>query len=99
MYGRVAFAVLKKMQNNCKHPKRDRQLCADGTVYCMDCNSDLSEKQINSAKTSTIIKEKIESRRKIVKKYTKQKMTQSQIAKKLDVSLSTIEKDILVLRL
>jgi len=44
------------------------------------------------------MKEKVLSRRKLVKKFTKQKMSQLQIAKKLDVSLSTIEKDIAVLR-
>jgi len=98
MYGRGAFEVLKLMQNNCKHPKKMRDLCADGTVYCMDCNGDLTEEEIFSTKTSTLMKQKVTSRRKIVKKYAKQKMKQSQIAQKLNVSLSTIEKDMVVLR-
>ena len=97
MYGRGAFEVLKMIQNNCKHPKKMRDLCADGTVYCMDCNADLTEKEIFSVKTPTLMKQKILSRRKIVKKYAKQNIKQSQIAKKLGVSLFTIEKDLLVL--
>ena len=97
-YGRVAFVVLRMLQNKCKHPKKMRDLCADGTVYCMDCNADLREEEIFSAKTPTLMKQKILSRRKLVKKYAKQKMTQQQIAKKLDVSLSTIEKDVAILR-
>ena len=98
MYGRGAFEVLKMMQNKCKHPKKMRDLCADGTIYCMDCNADLSEEEIFSAKTPTLMKQKVLSRRKIVKKYAKKKMKQSEIAKKLDVSLSTVEKDMVVLR-
>ncbi len=98
MYGSIAFTVFKMLQNNCKHPKKMRDLCADGTVYCMDCNSDLTEEEIFSTKTPTLMKEKILSRRKIVKKYSKQKMTQVKIAQKLNVSLSTIEKDMLILR-
>ena len=98
MYGRATFAVVKMLQNNCKHPKKMRDLCADGTVYCMDCNSDLTEEEIFSTKTPTLMKEKILSRRKIVKKYSKQKMTQVKIAQKLNVSLSTIEKDMVILR-
>ena len=98
MYGRGAFEVLKMIQNNCKHPKKMRDLCADGTVYCMDCNADLTEQEIFSVKTPTLMKQKILSRRKIVKKYAKKKMKQTEIAKKLNVSLSTIEKDMLVLR-
>ena len=98
MYGRGAFEVFKMLQNKCKHPKKMRDLCADGTIYCMDCNADLTEEQIFSARTPTLMKEKVLSRRKLVKKFTKQKMSQSSIAKKLDVSLSTIEKDIAVLR-
>ncbi len=43
-------------------------------------------------------KQNVQNRRKLVKKYAKQKMSQSQIAKKLDVSLSTIEKDVAILR-
>jgi len=98
MYGKMAFGVFKMLQNNCKHPKKMRDLCADGTVYCMDCNADLTENEIFSTKTPTLMKEKILSRRKIVKKYAKQKMKQVQIAKKLNVSLSTIEKDMVILR-
>ena len=98
MYGRGAFEVLKMIQNKCKHPKKMRDLCADGTIYCMDCNADLSEEEIFSAKTPTLMKQKVLSRRKIVKKYAKKKMKQSEIAKKLDVSLSTVEKDMVVLR-
>jgi len=98
MYGRGAFEVLKMIQNKCKHPKKMRDLCADGTVYCMDCNADLTEQEIFSVKTPTLMKQKILSRRKIVKKYAKKKMKQTEIAKKLNVSLSTIEKDMLVLR-
>lgn len=98
MYGKMAFGVFKMLQNNCKHPKKMRDLCADGTVYCMDCNADLTEDEIFSTKTSTLMKEKILSRRKIVKKYAKQKMTQLKIAQKLNVSLSTIEKDMVILR-
>jgi len=98
MYGRGAFEVLKMIQNKCKHPKKMRDLCVDGTVYCMDCNADLTEKEIFSVKTPTLMKQKILSRRKIVKKYAKKKMKQTEIAKKLNVSLSTIEKDMLVLR-
>jgi len=98
MYGRGAFEVLKMIQNKCKHPKKMRDLCADGTIYCMDCNADLSEEEIFSARTPTLMKQKVLSRRKLVKKYAKQKTTQSKIAKKLDVSLSTIEKDFAVLR-
>ena len=98
MYGRGAFEVLKMMQNKCIHPKKMRDLCADGTIYCMDCNADLSEEQIFSVRTPTLMKQKVLNRRKLVKKFTKQKMRQQEIAKKLDVSLSTIEKDIAVLR-
>ena len=98
MYGRWAFTVFKMLQNKCKHPKKMRDLCADGTIYCMDCNADLSEEEIFSNKTPTLMKEKVLNRRKLVKKYAKQKMTQSMIAKKLDVSLSTIEKDIAILK-
>ncbi len=98
MYGSLAFAVFKMLQNNCTHPKKMRDLCADGTVYCMDCNADLTEDEIFSTKTPTLMKEKILSRRKIVKKYSKQKMTQVKIAQKLNVSLSTIEKDMVILR-
>ena len=98
MYGKMAFVVLKMIQNNCKHPKKERQLCKDGTVYCMECNGDLSEEQINSVKTPSIIHEAISNRRKFVKKYSKQKMTQNKIAQKLDVSLSTVEKDMASLR-
>ena len=75
-----------------------RDLCADGTVYCMNCNADLTEEEIFSVKTPTLMKDKILSRRKLVKKYAKQKMSQLQIAKKLNVSLSTIEKDVAILR-
>jgi len=75
-----------------------RDLCADGTIYCMTCNADLTEDEIMSVKTPTLMKEKVLNRRKLVKKYAKQKMKQSKIADKLDVSLSTIEKDMLVLR-
>ncbi len=98
MYGRGAFEVLQMIQNKCTHPKKMRDLCADGTIYCMDCNADLSEEQIFSARTPTPIKQKVQNRRKLVKKYTKAKIKQSEIAKKLDVSLSTIEKDVAVLR-
>ena len=98
LYGKMAFVVLKMLHNNCKHPKKMRDLCADGTIYCMDCNADLTEEEIFSTKTSTLIKQKVLSRRKIVKKYAKQKMTQAKIAQKLNVSLSTIEKDIASLR-
>jgi len=98
IYGREAFEVFKTLQNKCKHPKKMRDLCADGTIYCMDCNADLTEDEIFSTKTTTLMKEKVLSRRKVVKKYAKQKITQPQIARKLNVSLSTIEKDMLVLR-
>ncbi len=98
MYGRGAFEVLKMIQNKCKHPKKMRDLCADGTVYCMDCNADLTEQEIFSVKTPTLMKQKVLSRRKIVKKYAKKKMKQTEIAQKLNVSLSTIEKDMIVLR-
>jgi len=98
MYGRGAFEVLKMIQNKCTHPKKMRDLCADGTIYCMDCNADLSEEQIFSSKTPTLMKQKVLNRRKLVKKYAKKNMRQTEIAKKLDVSLSTIEKDIAVLR-
>ena len=97
MYGLVAFAVFKMLQNKCKHPKKMRDLCADGTIYCMDCNADLTEEEIFSTRTPTLMKQEVLSRRKIVKKYANQNMKQSQIAKKLGVSLSTIEKDLLVL--
>jgi len=97
MYGRGAFMVFKMLQNKCKHPKKMRDLCADGTIYCMDCNADLTEEEIFSTRTSTLMKQKVLSRRKIVKKYAKQNIKQNQIAKKLGVSLSTIEKDLLVL--
>jgi len=97
-YGRGAFVVYKMLQNKCTHPKKMRDFCADGTIYCMDCNADLNEKEIFSAKTPTLMKEKVLNRRKIVKKYAKQKMRQTWIAKKLDVSLSTVEKDIAALR-
>ena len=97
-YGRIAFVIYKMLQNKCTHPKKMRDLCADGTLYCMDCNSDLSEKETFSSRTSTLIKQKVLSRRKIVKKYAKQKLKQEEIAKKLDVSLSTIEKDFAALR-
>jgi len=93
MYGIGAFTIFKMLQNNCKHPKKMRDLCADGTIYCMDCNSDLSEEEIFSTKTPTLMKQKVLSRRKLVKKYCKQKLKQPQIARKLNVSLSTIEKD------
>ncbi len=98
MYGREAFEVFKLLQNKCKHPKKMRDLCADGTIYCMDCNADLTEDEIFSTNTTTLMKEKVLSRRKLVKKYSKQKITQPQIARKLNVSLSTIEKDMVVLR-
>ena len=98
MYGRAAFAVLQMIEKNCKHPKKMRDMSNDGTLYCMSCNGDLGEQEIMSAKTPTLMKEKILARRKIVKKYTKQKMTQSEIAKKIGCSLSTIEKDMLALR-
>ena len=98
MYGRGAFEILQMMQNKCIHPKKMRDLCADGTIYCMDCNADLNEEEIFSFRTSTLMKQKVLNRRKLVKKYTKQKMKQGEIAKKLDVSLSTIEKDIAVIR-
>ena len=98
LYGKMAFVVLKMLHNNCKHPKKMRDLCADGTVYCMDCNADLTEDEIFSVKTPTLMKQKVRNRRKIVKKYAKQKMTQTKIAQKLDVSLSTIEKDIAILK-
>ena len=97
-YGREAFEVFKMLQNKCKHPKKMRDLCADGTVYCMDCNADLREDEIFSTQTPTLMKEKVLYRRKFVKKYTIQKMKQSEIAKKLDVSLSTIEKDMVSIR-
>ena len=98
LYGRMAFAVLKMLENNCKHPKKMRDLCADGTVYCMDCNADLTESEIMSVKTPTLMKEKVLNRRKLVKKFATQKMKQNKIAQKLNVSVSTIEKDMLVLR-
>jgi len=98
MYGRGAFEVYKMLQNKCTHPKKMRDLCADGAIYCMDCNADLSEKEIFSSKTPTLMKQKVRNRRKLVKKYVTQKIRQTEIAKKLDVSLSTIEKDIAVLR-
>ena len=98
MYGRGAFAVLQMMKKNCTHPKKMRDLCNDGTLYCMSCNEDLSEIEMQNNKTPTLIKEKIRNRRKLVKKYTKQKISQRQIAKKLGCSLSTIEKDMLALR-
>ena len=79
-YGREAFEVLKMIQNKCKHPKKMRDLCADGTIYCMDCNADLTEQEIFSAKTPTLMKQKVLSRRKIVKKYANKKMKQSEIA-------------------
>ena len=97
MYGRLAFAVFKMLQNKCNHPKKMRDLCADGTIYCMDCNADLTEEEIFSTRTPTLMKQKVLSRRKLVKKYAKQKIKQIVIAKKLGVSLSTIEKDLLVL--
>ena len=99
MYGREAFEIFQRLQNKCKHPKKMRDLCADGTIYCMDCNADLQEDEIFSTKTPTIMKEKVLNRRLLVKKYTIQRMKQSEIAKKLDVSLSTIEKDIVTLRI
>ena len=98
MYGGLAFAVFKMLENNCKHPKKMRDLCADGTIYCMDCNADMTEDEIFSTQTSTLIKQNVLSRRKLVKKYAKQKLKQEEIAKKLNVSLSTIEKDMFVLR-
>jgi len=98
MYGRAAFAVLQMIEKNCKHPKKMRDMSNDGTVYCMRCNGDLSEIDVLNNKTPTLIKEKILNRRKIVKKFTKQKMKQEDIAKKLGCSLSTIEKDMLALR-
>jgi len=98
LYGRVAFAVLKLLENNCKHPKKMRDLCADGTIYCMDCNADLSEEEVFSVKTPTLMKQKVKSRRKLVQKYAERNMKQIQIARKLKVSLSTIEKDLLILR-
>ncbi len=52
LYGKMAFVVLKMLHNNCKHPKKMRDLCADGTVYCMDCNADLSEDEIFSGLAS-----------------------------------------------
>lgn len=98
MYGREAFEVFKMIQNKCIHPKKMRDLCADGTIYCMDCNADLSEEQIFSVRTPTLMKQKVLNRRNLVKKYAKQKMRQTEIAKKLDISLSTVEKDVAVLR-
>jgi len=98
MYGRVAFAVLKMLENKCKHPKKMRDLCADGTIYCMDCNADLTEEEIFNSNTPTLMKQKVNSRRKLVQKYAEQNMKQTQIARKLKVSLSTIEKDLLILR-
>ena len=98
MYGRGAFEVYELLQNKCTHPKKMRDLCADGTIYCMDCNADLNEKEIFSSRTPTLMKEKVMNRRKLVKKYAKQKIKQIEIAKKLNVSLSTIEKDFVVLR-
>ena len=98
LYGKMAFVVLKMLHNKCKHPKKMRDLCADGTVYCMDCNADLTEDEIFSTKTPTLMKQKVLGRRKVVKKYAKQKMTQAKIAQKLNVSLSTIEKDIAILK-
>lgn len=100
-YGRDAYAVLKileKQNPKCKHPKKMRDLCADGTVYCMDCNADLLESDIMSAQTPTLMKEKITKRRELVKKLVKKKLSQREISVKLAVSLSTIEKDIGVLR-
>ena len=41
MYGRVAFAVFKMLQNRCKHPKKMQDIC-DGVVYCMNCNLDIT---------------------------------------------------------
>ncbi len=98
LYGRMAFVVLRMLQNNCRHPKKMRDFSPDGTVYCMNCNADLTEDEIFSTKTPTLMKQKILSRRKLVKKYAKQKMSQREIAKKLNVSLSTIEKDVAILR-
>ncbi len=98
MYGRGAFEIFQMLQNRCTHPKKMRDLCADGTIYCMDCNADLTEAEIMSARTPTLMKQKVLGRRKFVKKYAKQKMKQSQIARKLNVSLSTVEKDMQLLR-
>jgi len=53
MYGREAFEVFKMLQNKCKHPKKMRDLRADGIVYCMDCNADLTESEIMSTKNPT----------------------------------------------
>ena len=98
IYGQVAFAVLKMLENNCKHPKKMRDLCGDGTIYCMDCNADLTEEEIFNSNTPTLIKQKVKSRRKLVQKYAELNMKPGQIARKLKVSLSTIEKDLLILR-
>ncbi len=97
MYGRGAFDVLQMIQNKCTHPKKMRDLCADGTLYCMDCNADIPESEIFSSKTPPIWRQEILRRRKLVKKYAKAKIKQSEIAKKLDVSLSTVQKDFAVL--
>lgn len=43
MYGRMAFQVFKMLQNKCRHPKKKQNLCADGTVYCMNCNANLKD--------------------------------------------------------
>ena len=40
LYGRVAFAVLKMLENKCKHPKKMHDICK-GQKYCMNCNMDL----------------------------------------------------------
>ncbi len=99
-YAQITLISLQMIEESyCKHPRKMRDLCADGTLYCMNCNGDLSEDDIMSTKTPTIIKEKILIRRKLVKKYTKHKKKQSDIAKKLGVSLSTIEKDLAFLKI
>lgn len=96
-YAKTALTTLRLVENNCNHPKKMRDLCADGTVYCMSCNQDLREKEIMSKKTSIYIKKTIQQRRKLVKKFTK-KLSTIQISMKLGVSLATIEKDLLVLK-
>ena len=34
------FAIKKRIQPNCKHPKKMRDKCK-GVEYCMECNSDI----------------------------------------------------------
>ncbi len=84
---------------SCKHPKKSRDMAKDGIVYCMDCNGNLTEEEIMSKMTTVLMKEKIQARRKFVKKYTIQGLKEKEMAKKLDVSLSTIEKDMVVLQI